>query len=101
MNSRGMSGKWNDIWHSSPSPKYATASSGQAFASARNILLGKRSSTCLRSARRKTCVSGRCSHRVPSRSYRYGTASSRMPSTPSLNQKSTTGKMASHTAGLS
>ena len=28
MNRRGMMGKWNAMWHSSPSPKYAAASSG-------------------------------------------------------------------------
>ena len=38
MNSRGMSGKWKFMWHSSPSPKYAAASSGHWFASASSIL---------------------------------------------------------------
>ena len=42
MNSRGMSGKWNAMWHSSPSPKYSAASSGHWLASARSIRLGKR-----------------------------------------------------------
>ena len=41
---------------------------GQAFASARNIRFGYRASTCLRSVFRNVCVSGRCSHDVPSRS---------------------------------
>ena len=35
MNSRGISGKWKFMWHSSPSPKYAAASSGHWLASAR------------------------------------------------------------------
>ena len=41
MNSRGISGKWNAMWHSSPSPKYATASSGHWFASASSIRFGE------------------------------------------------------------
>ena len=36
---RGISGKWNDMWHSSPWPKYAVASSGHWFASASSIRL--------------------------------------------------------------
>ncbi|CAB4946739.1 unannotated protein [freshwater metagenome] len=35
MNIRGMTGKWNAMWHSSPSPKYSTTSAGHWFASAR------------------------------------------------------------------
>jgi hypothetical protein len=34
---RAITGKWNAMWHSSPDPKYATASSGHWFASARSI----------------------------------------------------------------
>jgi len=34
MNMRGITGKWNAMWHSSPSPKYATTSPGHWFASA-------------------------------------------------------------------
>ena len=37
MNIRGMTGKWNAMWHSSPSPKYSTESSGHWFASASSI----------------------------------------------------------------
>ena len=36
MNSRGISGKWKAIWHSSPltaSPKYSTTSCGHWLAS--------------------------------------------------------------------
>ena len=40
MNIRGMTGKWKAMWHSSPSPKYATASSGHWFASASSIRSG-------------------------------------------------------------
>ena len=36
MNIRGMSGKWNAMWHSSPSPKYGLTSAGHWFASARS-----------------------------------------------------------------
>ena len=46
MNIRGISGKWNAMWHSSPSPKYATASSGHWFASASSIRSSKFASTC-------------------------------------------------------
>jgi hypothetical protein len=28
MNIRGISGKWNAMWHSSPSPKYGRTSAG-------------------------------------------------------------------------
>ena len=37
MNMRGMSGKWKFMCDSSPSPKYATASSGHWFASASSM----------------------------------------------------------------
>ena len=70
MNMRGMSGKWKAIWHVSPSPMYATASSGHWFASASSIRSSKRSSMCARSWRRKSKVSGRFSHEVPSRANR-------------------------------
>ena len=40
MNRRGISGKWNAMWHSSPSPKYSRASSGHWFASARSMRSG-------------------------------------------------------------
>jgi hypothetical protein len=32
---RGITGKWNAMWHSSPSPKYGRTSDGHWFASAR------------------------------------------------------------------
>ena len=38
MNIRGMTGKWKHMWHSSPSPKYSTTSSGHWLASARRTL---------------------------------------------------------------
>ena len=68
MKSRGMSGKWNAMWHSSPPPKYAAASSGHWLASARSMRLGNVASTWARSERRNSCVSGRFSQLVPSRS---------------------------------
>ena len=37
MYMRGMSGKWNAMWHSSPSPKYGRTSVGHWFASARKM----------------------------------------------------------------
>ena len=37
---RGISGKWNAIWHSSSSPKYSTTSSGHWLASARRTRSG-------------------------------------------------------------
>ena len=40
MNMRGMTGKWNAMWHSSPSPKYSTTSSGHWFASASSTRSG-------------------------------------------------------------
>ena len=69
MNSRGISGKWNAMWHSSPSPKYATASSGHWLASASSIRFGKARVDVACAARfRNSCVSGRFSQLVPSRS---------------------------------
>ena len=68
MNIRGISGKWNAMWHSSLSPKYCTASSGHMFASASSMRSGNLASMCLRSARRYACVSGRFSQLVPLRS---------------------------------
>ena len=68
MNRRGISGKWKAMWHSSPSPKYAAASSGHWFASASSMRSSKRASTCARSSFRNSCVSGRFSQIVPSRS---------------------------------
>ena len=44
MNIRGISGKWNAMWHSLPSARYAAASSGHWFASASSMRLGKFSS---------------------------------------------------------
>ena len=41
MNSRGISGKWKAMWHSSPSPKYAAASSGHWLASASSMRSGE------------------------------------------------------------
>ena len=49
---------------------------------------------------RMSCVSGRFSQIVPSRSIRYGTASSRRPSTPRSSQKRITLVTASSTAGI-
>ena len=40
MNIRGMTGKWKAMWHSSPSPKYSTTSSGHWFASASSTRSG-------------------------------------------------------------
>ncbi len=48
MNMRGMTGKWNAIWHSSPSPKYSTTSAGHWLASASSTLFSNSSSTTLR-----------------------------------------------------
>src|SRR5207249_8490593 len=46
-------------------------------------------------------VSGRFSQLVPSRSYKYGTASRRMPSTPMPSQKLTTASKLRLTSALS
>ena len=37
MKMRGMSGKWNAMWNSSPSPKYGRTSGGHWFASASSM----------------------------------------------------------------
>ena len=74
MKMRGISGKWNAMWHSSPpvsgSPKYSTTSAGHWLASASSTLPGNSSSITLRQCLRKACVSGRFSQLVPSRSNR-------------------------------
>ena len=70
MYMRGISGKWNDMWHSSPSPKYTWASSGHWFASASSILPGACTSSSARIRFRIAWVSGRFSLLVPSRSTR-------------------------------
>ena len=87
MNIRGMSGKWKAMWHSSPSPKYGLTSAGHWFASASSTRSGCRASISARMRLSTACVSSRLAHGVPSRSIRYGTASSRMPSTPRSSQK--------------
>ncbi len=74
MKIRGINGKWNAMWHSSPptagSPKYSTTSDGHWFASASRIRPGYSSSTTLRHRLRKSCVRGRFSQLVPSSSNR-------------------------------
>ena len=40
MNIRGITGKWNAMWHSSPSPKYWTTSAGHWLASASSTRSG-------------------------------------------------------------
>ncbi len=40
MNIRGMTGKWNAMWNSSPSPKYGRTSSGHMLASASSMRPG-------------------------------------------------------------
>ena len=74
MKMRGISGKWNAIWHSSPptsgSPKYSTTSAGHWLASASSTRPGYSSSMTLRQRLRKAWVSGRFSQFVPSRSNR-------------------------------
>ena len=105
MKMRGISGKWNAMWHSSPptsgSPKYSTTSSGHWLASASRTQPGYSSSMMARHFFRNACVSGRFSQLVPSRSKRYGTASSRKPSMPRSDQNRRTSIIASCTAGLS
>ena len=86
MNMRGISGKWNAMWHSSPSPKYGRTSAGHWFASASSMRSGYLASSAARMRFSTTCVSSRFSQFVPSRSIRYGTASSRRPSTPRSSQ---------------
>ena len=68
MNMRGMTGKWNAMWHSSPSPKYSTTSSGHWLASASSTRSGYSSSTVVRTFLRNSCVAGRFSQLVPSAS---------------------------------
>ena len=58
MNMRGMTGKWNAMWHSSPSPKYSTTSAGHWLASASRTRSGYSSSTVARTRLRNSCVSG-------------------------------------------
>ena len=70
MNSRGITGNWKFMWHSSPSPKYAAASSGHWLASASSIRPGYLASMCVRSRFSTPWVSGRFSQFVPSRSWR-------------------------------
>ena len=74
MKMRGISGKWNAIWHSSPptsgSPKYSTTSAGHWLASASSTRPGYSSSITLRQRLRNAWVSGRFSQFVPSRSNR-------------------------------
>ena len=48
MNMRGMTGKWKAMWHSSPSPKYSTTSSGHWLASASSTRSGYSSSMVAR-----------------------------------------------------
>ncbi len=68
MNMRGMTGKWNAMWHSSPSPKYSTTSAGHWLASASSTVSGCDSSMYARTLRRNACVAGRFSQFVPSSS---------------------------------
>ncbi|CFM14004.1 Uncharacterised protein [Bordetella pertussis] len=70
MYMRGIRGKWNAMWHSSPAPKYSCASSGHWLASASSILPGYSLSMTRRMRRRMAWVSGRFSLLVPSRSTR-------------------------------
>ena len=71
MNSRGISGKWKAIWHSSPSsPKYSTTSCGHWFASQSRTRSGYCASTSLRTRLSISCVRGRFSQFVPSSSNR-------------------------------
>lgn len=62
---------------------------------------GNSSSIIARTLRRNACVSGRFSQLVPSASNRYGTASSRNPSTPMPSQNRPTSIIASTTRGFS
>ena len=101
MNMRGITGKWKAMWHSSPSPKYSTTSAGHWFASASSTRSGYLESISARTRLRYSCDSGRFSPFVPSRSYRYGTASSRKPSMPRSSQKRRTSSIASWTSTLS
>ena len=67
---RGISGKWNAMWHSSPSPKYCAVSSGHWLASASSIRSGYSASSAARIALMTSWVSDRFSQFVPSRSIR-------------------------------
>ncbi|MNN74903.1 hypothetical protein D3C81_1911540 [compost metagenome] len=107
MYMRGISGKWKHMWHSSPSgsgpvrPKYCCASSGHILASASSMRPRKCWSRCARMLRMTAWVSGRFSLLVPSRSTRYGTASSLSPSMPMSSQKRITDSTSLSTCGLS
>ena len=74
MKMRGISVKWNAIWHSSPptpaSPKYSTTSDGHWLASASMTRPGYSTSITLRQRLRNACDSARFSQLVSSRSYR-------------------------------
>ena len=70
MNIRGMTGKWKAMWHSSPSPKYGTQSSGHWLASASSTRSGYSRSTVARTSLRNSWVRGRFSQLVPSSSKR-------------------------------
>ena len=72
MKSRGITGKWNAIWHSSPSgsPKYSTTSAGHWLASQSSTRSGYCASTSLRTRLRNSWVAGRFSQLVPSSSNR-------------------------------
>ena len=88
MYMRGITGKWNAMWHSSR-VRRSTRARRSATGSPRRGRCG--SGTRRRAWRaapcRMPCVSGRFSQFVPSRSTRYGMASSRSPSTPMRSQK--------------
>jgi hypothetical protein len=70
MKIRGISGKWNAMWNSSPSPKYGRTSSGHWLASASSTRPGNFDSSRTRNSFRTACVSGRFSQMVPGRSIR-------------------------------
>ncbi len=71
MNSRGITGKWKAIWHSSPSsPKYSTTSAGHWLASHSSTRSGYSASTTLRTVLSSSWVLGRFSQLVPSSSNR-------------------------------
>ena len=71
MYMRGISGKWNAMWHSSPSPKYSLrvlrplVGLGQQHACPAHARRARRGCVF-----RIACVSGRFSLLVPSRSTR-------------------------------
>jgi len=72
MYSRGITGKLKHMWNSGSAsvPKYSTTSSGHWFASASSSRPGYSRSTIARKPLRISCVSGRFSQLVPSRSMR-------------------------------